>query len=187
MRIGVAVIIDLVGSAASARAAALLHAHGFLVHSLFAYNQYVNACGHLAEMSAVMLRAAGNRFDELPLEQIQAVNTFDHICMQEAKLGRALQAHAAPNMLTDAEIIQLASVDNPDARGTAPMWMPGPGPYNAFSDALREATEPCAEPPSASAVHIMIVNSVEARSLTGSFVGDHWLTIAWQLRPPATA
>ena len=185
-RIGVAVIVDLAGSAASARAAAMLHAHGFQVHSLVANDQFVNACGHIAEMAAVILRATGNRFDELPLEQIQAVNRFDCIRVQEAKLGRALQEQAAPNMLTDDEIIQLASLDNPDARGTPPTWMPGPGPFNAFADALRESTEPRAESGSSNPVQIMIVNSVEARTLADSFVGNHWLTIAWQLRP-ATA
>ena len=109
--------------------------------------------------------------------------------MQEAKLGRALQEHAAPNMLTDDEIIQLASLDNPDARGTSPTWMPGPGPFNAFADALHGSTEPCApcaESGALNPVQIMIVNSVEARTLGDSFVGNHWLTIAWQLRP-ATA
>ena len=182
-RIGVAVIIDLLTSAASARAAAMLHAHGFAVHALYADNQYVNACGHISEMSAIMLRAAGERFDELPLGQVQVLNTFACLAMQEAKLGRGLQAHAAPPMLSDNEILQLATIDNPDAQGATPSWMPGPGPYNAFTDALHNDTEANAEP--SGPVRIMIVNAVEARTLTEEFVGSHWLTIAWQRRPTA--
>ena len=182
-RVGVALIIDLVTSAASARAAAMLHAHGFAVHSLFADNQYANACGHISEMSAVMLRAAGDRFDELPLQQVQAMNTFACIAMQEAKLGRILAPAGAPPMLADSEIVKLASVDNPDAQNSTPSWLPGPGPFNAFTDALHEDTEAHAEP--SGPVRIMIVNAVESRSLTEDFTGSHWLTIAWQRRPTA--
>ena len=184
--IGVAIIVDLAGSRASARAAATLQSHGFLVRSLFATNQYPNACGHLAEMSAVMLRHAGTRFDELRLEQVQGINTYSCIRMQEGKLGRTLAENAAPPMLSDDQILLLATADNPDARGTAPMWMPGPGPFNAFSDALRDSTLP--EGLQDGEVKIMIVNTVEVDGLATDFVGEHWLTIAWQLRPaPAEA
>ena len=182
VQIGVAVVVDLVSSAASAQAASMLTAHGFLVHSLFATDQYVNACGHLAEMSAVMLRAAGNQFDELCLAQVESCNKYDCIRGQELKLGRSLPQNAAPAMLSDDQILRLASIDNPDAPGMPPTWMPGPGPFNAFPDALRESTQPGAERPLAGPVHIMIVNTVQMHTLSDSFLGDHWLTIAWQLR-----
>ena len=185
VQIGVAVVVDLVSSAASAQAASMLTAHGFLVHSLFATDQYVNACGHLAEMSAVMLRAAGNQFDELCLAQVESCNKYDCIRGQELKLGRSLPQNAAPAMLSDDQILRLASIDNPDAPGMPPTWMPGPGPFNAFPNALRESTQPDAERPTAGSVHIMIVNTVQMHTLSDSFLGDHWLTIAWQLRTAA--
>jgi len=185
VQIGVAVVVDLGGSAASTRAVSMLQAHGFLVHSLFAANQYVNACGHIAEMTAVLLRAAGDQFDQLPLAQVETVNTYGCIRMQERKLGRSLAPNAAPDMLSDDQILKLASIDNPDAPGLPPTWMPGPGPFNSFPQALRESAQPGTEQPSARPVHIMIVNSVQMHTLSDSFLGDHWLTIAWQLRTAA--
>ena len=178
--IGVAVIVDLANSRASARAAAMFETHGFVVRTLLTNQQYPNACGHIAEMSAVLLRAAGNRFDELRLEQVARLNNFNCIRTQEAKLGRMLPENAAPPMLTDDQILLLATADNPDARGTAPNWMPGPGPFNMLNNALCESAQ--AESMEAAQVKIMIVNTVEATGLAADFAGEHWLTIAWQRR-----
>jgi hypothetical protein len=172
---GVAVVVDLASSLASGQAAALLRSGGFSVHMVVGSNQYPNACGHLAEMSAVMLQAAGNRFHELRLEQLASVNTYGCIALQERKLGRSLAQNAMPPMLTDDEILRLATLDNPNGQGTAPAWMPGPAPFNSFRNALRESIGAPSDQ-----VQIMIVNTIEVDTLDALFVGEHWFTIAWQ-------
>ena len=184
--IGVAVVIDLAGSFASQYVATALAQQGFTVNKLFATNQCIDGCGHLAEMSAVLLRARGDCFNELRLEEVQAVNTYPCIMMQQGKIIRS--STEMPERLSDMQILHLATLDNPDDRGTAPSWLPGPGPMNAFDDALRESAAEVvteADAIGSQPVHIMIVNSIRVNDLSAEFVGEHWITVAWQRRTSA--
>jgi len=178
-RIGVAVVVDLAQTNASRHIINLLNDSGFQVNPLLASDQCKNACGHIAEMSAVMLRSLGQRFDELRLDRVEAVNTHACVAMQEMKLGRQASSVEVPERLSDQQILHLATLDNPDGRGTEPTWLPGPGPINALEDALKTST---AAHKTLNEVHIMVVNSVRVDRLTAAFAGQHWMAVAWQIR-----
>ena len=175
--VGYAVVIDLISSAASVHAINLLTRAGFQVRQLLATNQCMNACGHIAEMAAVMLRAKGDCFHEITLEEIQAVNSYSCVMIQQGKLVRG--AIELPDLLTDMQILHLATLDNPDNRGTEPSWLPGPGPLNSFEDALSTCIS---REDANNHVQIMVVNSVRTDVISTQFIGEHWFTVAWQRR-----
>lgn len=174
---GGAIVVDLLSSSQAESAATLLETCGFDVTRRFATCQVPNACGHIAEMTAVMLRYAGDNFARLSLHDVMHVNSPAFVDAQQVKLGMPTSADTV--LLSDAQIVQLLSIDNPDTPdgiSSPPAWMAAPGPFNAFEAALSDTLASGDDD-----VHIMIVNSIVAHDLSDVWQGNHWFVVAYQM------
>ena len=82
-------------------------------------------------------------------------------------------------VLTGDQILGLAAAVNPEGAGTSPAWLSGPGPLNYFRTMLSRTVVNSATQDKK--LHIMVVNNVNAYSLTETFTGEHWFVVAWWL------
>ena len=78
------------------------------------------------------------------------------------------------------DIVGLAHADNPDAPGTSPSWLSGPGPLNFFYVHFQRTLADDAEK---GRVHIMVVNTECQHNIHASIFGSHWFTVAWLVEP----
>ena len=117
----------------------------------------------------------------LDMETAAQVNTAAFIAHANQQIGgyhAALGEQAA--WLTGDEILNIAHANNPDAPQTAPAWLSGPGPMNFwqthFARTLIDDNEH-------GRVHMMVVNTVNAYTLSAQASGAHWFIVAWFIDP----
>ena len=110
-----------------------------------------------------------------------AINTPAIIAAQNVRLGHPTFGSTA-YWLSGEDIILLATAGNPDPPSPhhEPAWLSGPGPINFwhthFARTLTDVRDQ-------GRVHIMVVNTEAAYSLTATDVGLHWFVAAWYVEP----
>ena len=178
---GHAIILDYMGTAASAEAARELERIGLTTKTLFAMNQLKSSCGYLAGGWVCALRQLGAEFDTLTHENASMFNTAEWITQSNMHLSKVPSTgEDTAEWLTGDEVQELVTAVNPDAPGASPGWLSGPGPLNYWRTMLnRTVTNVASHGP----VHIMVVNTDNAYSLTEEHSGSHWFVIAWSLNP----
>ena len=124
-----------------------------------------------------MARELGQDFHSLTMDDASSVNTPEMI--DEANVVLELEGTDAL-WLADNQIIQLASIHNPDQNGADPSWMSGPGPLNMWR---AQFTTSVASPHQHGQVMIYVVNSISLHSLTATPVGAHWFLVIWLIEP----
>ena len=172
---GHAIVLDFLGCAASAEAARELERTGLTCATVFGMNQLPNSCGYLSGGWVCSLRQLGNEFHTFTNENASMFNTTEWVTQGNMHLN-LLDDEDTAVWLTGDQVQQLVTAVNPDAPGTSPGWLSGPGPLNYWRTMLnRTATDVASH----SEVHIMVVNSENAYSLTEETSGRHWFVIAW--------
>ena len=170
-------VIDFLGTSAAREAAATMTQAGLTGSALLSTDQLPNACGYLAARWACMARELGQDFHSLTMDDASSVNTPEMI--DEANVVLELEGTDAL-WLADNQIIQLASIHNPDQNGADPSWMSGPGPLNMWR---AQFTTSVASPHLHGQVMIYVVNSISLHSLTATPVGAHWFLVIWLIEP----
>ena len=176
------VVIDFLGNgcAAARDASATMTAAGLTPHSHFSNTQHDDACcGHLAAGWAVKLRELGANFASITSNAVAEENTQVSI-----DLKKQILQHPETQWLREEEIQQIATQLNPDGPGLSPSWLSGPGPINSWHVHFARTL---ASQPLHGRVHIMVVNSEAAYTLTDGGAGQHWFAVAWLVEPSPPA
>lgn len=171
------IVLDALSMQQSREAAALGEQAGLTVTTHFSTDQLPNACGYLAAAWACHLRSLGAAFAGMTAADAGAYNNAVHIMRQNALLGKFAHGDQAV-WLTGEEIISLATEDNPDGPGTSPGWLSGPGPMNFWRTYFGRTL---VNPAEQGRIHIMVVNSENAYTITEGASGVHWFLVAWRV------
>ena len=168
-----ALILDFFGNGTSQarQATQIMRDAGFACRTLFASCQQRNSCGYNAAKWACQLWAHGkDKFHQFTLQEASEVLQPSFIAEQNVKLGYGYSIEA--RWLGSRRIIELATLDNPDAPGVEPWWLTCPA-YDIFLEALN-STITNANDFRRGGLEIRIVNTDLA-----SQRGTHWFLVAW--------
>ena len=78
------------------------------------------------------------------------------------------------------EILGLVQGNNPDGGTTGVNWLAGPAPMNFWRTYFSRTL---VRPRDHGRVHIMVVNTENAYTLTDDITGHHWILLAWYIEP----
>ena len=179
VRTGRAIVVDYLNAPESRAVAEAMSAAGLLTTTLFRTTQATPyQCGDNSAAWACMLRQMGGLFTDLGHAQASVINTQEFVAGQRVRLGKPA---TDTSWLDGDEIVQLVTLDNPDAPNTNPAWLSGPGPLNYFYTFFAQTLT---EPHHRGRVRIMVVNTEEDRGVfTGAVGGRHWFVAAWYVDP----
>ena len=159
-----------------------MEARGLTGEGLFATNQLKDGCGYIAYNAAVEMRRLGRAFDQLTMDQVQAFNTPQWISHSNQELAMGYSTEA--ELLSGDNIIELCSINNPDAPGDAPSWLSAVGPINHFEEYFARTL---IDPTEHGIVHMMIVNTepvfTQSVDMSMPTPGTHWFLAAWCIDP----
>jgi hypothetical protein len=171
----------MLGTAQARSVAELMTQSGLTPHTIFLHNQLPDSCGYNSEAHACMVRELGDQFHTLDEHIAASVSTPGFIRLQNEKLNKG-ELGTTAYWLTGDDILHLAFLDNPDGASTSPSWLSGPGPLNFWRVHFQRTMADQAEH---GVVHIMVVNTENAFSLTEHNSGAHWFVVAWVVEPAA--
>lgn len=175
-RTGEFIVIDFLGTVQAHDAMSHMTNAGLAGRGILRYDQLPNACGYNSAAWSCMLRELGPNFHSLSEDNALAVNNPEMIKAINFKLGKGPTAVA--DWLSDDDILQAVTFDNPDGEMQSPHWLSGPAPMN-FWRIYFDRTVLNSE--DWNRVHIMVVNTENQYTLTATPTGLHWLVIAWRI------
>ena len=94
--------------------------------------------------------------------------------------GSHAASGAVADWLTGDEILHLVSLNNPDNVETGASWLSGPAPMNFWRTHFERTLVTEHEH---GRVHMMVVNTMNAYTLTAEASGAHWFVAAWFIEP----
>ena len=179
-RQGRGIVIDLLGSPVAQMVSNRMAQAGLAMRTLSEHSQATPyQCGHNSAGWCVMLRALGNNFQDLTIEQAREINVEEFNRAQNVRLGKPA---GSTEWLSGDEVVRLINLDNPDGV-REPMWLSGPAPLNLFYTLFADSM---VRPDMRGRIFIMVVNTAIDHGVVpplGSYGGVHWFVVAWRVDP----